>query len=237
MGGNIGFSTGCFYGLGYSLEKCISEIFKTGIKCIELNIATPHELSVVDDKHLKLLNEFTYIGIHAPFKDVIYDISSLVLIEDLLLLAKKTDARYILLHPETIGDLELIHKKLGPLAAFENMDIRKQFGNNPQDLEEIFRVCPKSKWVCDLLHVYSIDKKMYLSSIMHEMFANRLVAYHISSYGDAATDHALFYQSKKPEILSAIENDKVPLIDEGVNIEDPNFLKKEYSYLQDYFRV
>ena len=230
----LGYSTGVFYPSVNKINSILHRLTDLQTNLIEVNVATPSELSQITEDDIKIINKFKTKTIHAPFKDVRYDVSQRDLLRKLYELAKKIDATYILFYLFSIDDFGIVYDELGQLAAFENMDARKNFGNKVEDLETIFSLCPKSGWVCDLNHMYSIDKSMQLSKDFHNHFRDRLVGYHISGYGDESILHTCFYLTHETQILNGIENMTVPLIHEGGNPVDPNFLVNEFEYVSSY---
>lgn len=227
----LGYSTGVFYPSVIKMTLILENLIAIQNNLVEINIATASELNQITEHDVEIINKFKIKTIHAPFKDIRYNTNQRNLLSKLNVLAKKIDAKYVLFHPDTIDDFEVVYDEFGQLAAFENMDVRKNFGNKVEDLETIFSLCPKSGWVCDLNHIYTLDNSMKLSKDFHDLFRDRLVGYHISGYGDESILHTCFYLTHETQILNEIENMTAPLIHEGGNPSDPNFLLNEFKYV------
>ncbi len=230
----FGFSTGSFY--PYSdLNQVISYLTSLPVNAIEINFGRPKELDHFNSKTLSLLRSFSHISIHAPFVGVRYNSSSSPLLHQLLQIQQQTHARYILFHPDLVDDFKLIQQVLGPLAAYENMDCRKNFGNSLADLETIFALHPEAGWVYDLNHVFTLDPTMNLGEKLYQTFKTKLVGYHLSGYGNEKLLHTLLYQTQELPILQALHNYQVPVIHEGI-CSHIDKLNQEINYLQTHFQ-
>ncbi len=233
----IGYSTGCYFPHETNLAIALEKILEFENEAVELNLATLEDVAALDEQIVALAGEFQQVSIHAPMINYRYTEKSRGLLEKLKEFSRKVNSRYVLFHPDIVDDFQLIRQKLGSLAAFENMDRRKDFGANVQDLAAVFEKCPDSQWVCDLNHVFTIDKTMKLSKELHQAFSSRLGGYHISGYQDEKTLHTCFFLTHETEILDAIEDYSKLMIHEGgaPAAYHPDFIAKEDGYIRDYF--
>ena len=117
------------------------------------------------------------------------------------------------------------------------MDRRKNFGATVADLQHVFGLCPNAGFVCDLNHVFSIDPSMQLGHDLQKTFAQLLCGYHVSGYQDAQTLHTCLYRTGELQILEAVLNEEVTIIDEGGYLPDPHFLATEWQYVQQYLQT
>ena len=228
----LGFSTGVFYPIVKNHDVILRNFELNNIKTIEINAATPDELSEINQSTTDY-NSFSNISIHAPFKQVQYsgDNSTRILLKSLLKLQQQTRAKYILFHPDVVSDFSIIQEVIGDVAAFENMDNRKEMGSNIEDLMQVFKVCPDAKWVCDLNHVYTVDRSMKLATQLHQEFSSRLVGYHLSGYQDESTLHTVLYKTGETIIMSGVQDWTAQIILEGGYPVDEQFLEKEFQYV------
>lgn len=231
----FGYSSGVFFPNDTNIPSTISKLLRSNTDLVEINFATLDDLRFATQTTISLATQFKIRTIHAPMINIRYSKKSADTLEVLRQFAERIDAEYVLFHPDIVDDFETVSKKLGKFTAFENMDVRKSFGNTVADLEKVFTVCPEAKWVCDLNHVFTIDRSMRLSRDLHLAFADRLVGYHISGYRDEETLHTCFFLTEEAQILDAIEDDSKLLIHEGGAPDVNDFISKENDYLRDYF--
>lgn len=240
----LGFSTGVFYGREeISLENAIMELNRVAPEVIELNIASPTELAELSEAAIELCRRFKVRTIHAPFKDVRYDAHSKELLLKLKELAERLTAHYLVFHPDTIDDFELVEEVLGSLVAIENMDWRKSVGKTVAELQAIFAQMPSAGWLCDLNHVFTLDPSMQLAQALYDVLGDRLVGYHVSDFGGDEEPHTNFFVKANEDgtsqvaqtILGAIQKIDVPIIDEGASADQENFLELERNLLNRIF--
>lgn len=101
------------------------------------------------------------------------------------------------------------------MLAFENMSSKNTYGIYPEDLQKIFKQCPKARWACDLNHIYTNDKTMSTVQRWHELLGERLTHYHISSFGGFHDSFINTLGSGEEIILSGVLDLSKPLIHEG----------------------
>lgn len=227
----LGFSTGVFYPRNIDLVQIIESIYKIESELLELNFASPEELSEVTSDVWGHVKKFQKFSIHAPFKNITYGSTTTPVLVKLSEIVTAHNPEYILFHPDVVTDFRQIYSLFGEKCAFENMDKRKGFGNKLSDLEMVFQQCPKAKWVFDLNHIYSIDRTMDLADRFYQQFSDRLVGYHVSGYLNETVLHTCLFRTQETMIIDALKDRSMLIIDEGGYPEDSEFLKKEYNYL------
>lgn len=194
----------------------------------------------LDDEDIQGIKRFKYISIHAsallkdsdkkewlryPSRETEATIDKIIQIADI------TGAQTILFHPDLVDDFKWLNDKIGDRLALENMDERKFFGKTVGDLEKAFSLAPKAKWVCDVNHLYTLDKTIRLAEEFHQAFAHKLCHYHLSGYGGPQL-HDLLYLTREDIILEGIKNFSAPIIHEGRALRDGKAsLVKENEYI------
>lgn len=213
----LGFSTGCLYKSKLTLVEIINLIKDIETDAIELNFGRVDEFLSLSESDLfditKAISSFKDVSIHAPFRDIEYDLNSRDLLTRLKDFAAKISAKYVVFHPDTIANGGVIEGILGMDAAIENMDKNKLFGKSAVDLDILFRQMPSASFVLDLNHVFTLDSSMKLANIFFEKYQSRIAAYHISGYGDEDALHIGLSHSE--EILHAIPDKTIIAIHEG----------------------
>lgn len=222
----------------HSLKERIRILLSVETSAVELSYLTANRLEEkLDDEDKERVRQFDYISIHAPAlvsKEpkvrLRYPSAPANAMLDLILeIAAEIGADTILFHPDIVDDFAWLNQKVGKLLAFENMDVQKPFGNNVEDLKTIFAQAPKAKWVCDLNHIYTIDRSMELANEFHQQFKDRLCHYHLSGYGGW---HDALHLSREDIILKGIKDFSVPIINEGMALRNgKESLTKEHEYI------
>jgi hypothetical protein len=195
--------------------------------------------NILDPRVIKLVKRFKYRSVHFPAiinkgedkkflsypKDVAQFEGQFRIIDQFI---KATKPHTLLFHPDLINDFIWLSKKYGGLVAFENMDDGKKIGRTAKDLVEIFRKCPKAKWVFDINHLYTNDHSMKSADEFWQLFKGRLGHYHISSLGDF---HDCFYITHEDAILRGIKDVNYPMVHEGHALEK-GIWAKEVEYIK-----
>jgi hypothetical protein len=119
---------------------------------------------------------FRYISIHGPSKDLQGDEERLV--AELGKVARYANA--IVMHPDTIND-PIIFRTLGNKLLLENMDARKELGQNREELEPFFAELPDAGFCLDVPHAWSVDPTMEVAGELLDSFGGRLRHVHLSS--------------------------------------------------------
>ncbi|MBP9702674.1 hypothetical protein KBD69_03215 [Candidatus Woesebacteria bacterium] len=232
----LGFSTGCLFKHSLSIHEIIGVIRATETDAIELNFGRVEEfinLSMSDLAKIKSeVSIFKKISIHAPFRNIRYDGNSSELLSKLNVFALSIAAEYVVFHPDTIVNGEIIELVLGNVAAIENMDKNKIYGTNVGDLASLFEKMPSARFVLDLNHVYTLDKSMKLSRVLFEEYKSRIVSYHVSGYGGESDLHTML--SKTSAILEAVPDKTILAIHEGT-VSSIEQIQTEYNLVRGIF--
>lgn len=233
----LGFSTGCFFLQQRTLVESIQEIAGVETTAVELNFGRPEELLSLTDNELiqvyEACQQFQHVSVHAPLRDAFFGKHDTELLEKLKEVALRTNARYIVFHPDMIDDAAFLEATLGKLVALENMDNRKKIGQSATDLQRFFEIMPSASFLLDLNHVFTLDKTMKLAETLFQLFSDRLVGYHISGYGNETLLHTLLYQTQELEILRGIPDQSFIAIHEGT-LHEGDSLQQEYDFIQGF---
>lgn len=228
----------------FTLKERIKILMSVETAAVEVSYIVAERLQYeLDAEDVANIKKFDFISIHAPAivtndgkeriryspqrgADIVGQVNAI---------ADRLGADIILFHPDAIEDFVWINKAVGSRLAFENMDKAKSFGKSVEDLEHAFEQAPNAKWVCDVNHIYTIDKTMKLSDAFHRRFQDKLAYYHLSGYGGW---HNALHISQEDIILEGIKDLSKPLIDEGQALRDgQESLLKEHKYILDRLQL
>lgn len=228
----------------FSLKERIKILMSVETHAVEVSFIVADRLNeTLDAEDIENIKQFDSISIHAPAIDTEKSKKRIrypgkegnAMIDQLLVLADTINANFILFHPDAIDDFGWINNKVGTRLALENMDVSKPFGNTVEDLEQAFMQAPDAKWVCDVNHIYTMDKTMKLSEQFHKKLQDKLCYYHLSGFGDW---HDALHLSQEDVILDGIKDLSKPIIDEGRALRDgKESLLKENKYILDRLQV
>lgn len=235
----LGYSLGAGPNPKHSIKERIKILSSVETHGVELGYVVGSRLEEkLDAEDIQELKKFQYLSIHAPAilndsnkKEWIRYPSNEAeeTLEKIIKIAKVTNADSILFHPDLIDDFAWLNKKIGNLLAIENMDAKKSFGKSVEDLKKIFSQAHDAKWVCDVNHIYTIDRSMKLAEAFHSAFQDRICHYHLSGYGGF---HDCLHISQEDIILEGIKDFSVPIIHEGRALRDGDkSLIKENKYI------
>jgi len=234
----VGFTTGSLFKIGIDIEYAIKLYSSQGANAIELGFSTPQELLSYNPNkdQIKNLNKFEYVSIHAPWKQIEYGRfqanKTFDIIDKLSDLSKLINIQGIVLHPNTIENLDLFEDSSLPFLL-ENMDTRKDFGTRPKDFEEI-KENYDFNFVLDVHHTYEHDPTMQLAGEFLGFFGNRLKELHVSGTDSNKYHNPVHLSENQKEIDAIIScSPKVPIILEGViskNLEKT--ISKELEYVR-----
>jgi hypothetical protein len=119
---------------------------------------------------------FAHVSVHGPSKRWRED--ELALADALLALPASVDG--IVMHPETLGDVDAF-APLGGRLRLENMDTRKPDGRTTDELGRYFAQLPQARFCFDIAHAWQHDAGMGLAHELLDAFGDRLVEVHLSS--------------------------------------------------------
>ena len=232
---NFGLAIASETGNPKELEKYLQEALDLSIDAVELSFTKVERIGdSITDKVIELFDKFKYKSIHLPVKHngQYFTYPDKSIDKDLQIIDKilqKINVDTVLVHPDQIGDSNWLADKYGKLLAFENMDIRKNFGKSVNEMKQVFDKFPQAKFVCDVNHIWTNDHSMETAKDYFNEFHNRLTHYHLSGYGGL---HDALCRSREDEILKGLMSFDCPIIDEG-HLSQKGLIKEEYQYILD----
>lgn len=236
----VGFTTGCLYRSGLSLNDRIKLYLSFGADAIELGFATPNELLAYEltEAAAGKIKQFKHISIHAPSKEVRYGSNSDTqkIIEKLKWLCSRLLIKGIVVHPDLIDDFKMLDQSGLPFLL-ENMDKRKSYGTHPDHIRDL-----KEKYnfgfVLDVEHAYEHDPSMQLAQEFINVMGDRLKHMHISGCSRSEIHVPTSGAVNKKAITEILKmGSNVPKILEGILFKDvQNSIKRELEFVRSYER-
>lgn len=173
----IGASTGYLPGPRYDWSEMIRRACEVSTFAVELSALDERELPgltafLADRPRLP----FHYLSVHAPTKG--RNLAEADLIALLARLPPHVDA--VVVHPDQVEDASA-WAALGHRLVLENMDTRKDSGQTPEDLAELFAALPLAGFCFDIAHASAVDESMALAHALLDAFGTRLRHVHLSS--------------------------------------------------------
>lgn len=231
----VGFSTGCLYKQKMNFVNKIKFIKEIGANAIEIGLATVEILfNFTATKEIKkLLKDFEYLSIHAPFVDFKHanDLEGKKVIKKLKDLCKNLRVNAIVVHPDNIADFKIWEKSKLPVAI-ENMEKGRKFGGKVKDIKKI-KDNYNFYFVLDLQHAYENDHSMKNVKKFIKIMDDKIKHLHVSGENKELNHSPITKSINKEKILKAIKTlPKVPIISEGVLINNiKNVAKKDFALL------
>jgi endonuclease IV len=152
----VAISTGCCFDLKLKELECIHFLENYQLDGVELMFALQNELLdfVLDRKALSFLSKLEFVSIHMPFKNIIYDNNKEThdVLQKAINLAKQVNAQYLVFHPNTIKDFDLI-KNISIHVCIENMNKKEDNYKTVEEIKSVLDKCPFLGFVLDLSHV------------------------------------------------------------------------------------
>lgn len=191
----LGCSTGFMAELRNEWHLLVERAAAVSSMAIELSAVSASELPGL----LEYLDgaprlPFLFVSVHAPSKDLNGDERTHV--EALCRVPAWVDA--IVVHPDTIFDPTL-YLPLGRRLVLENMDTRKEAGQDADHLAALFAELPEAGLCLDVAHAKDVDPTMGAASDILGSFSSRLSHVHVSSLDESqhhvpltSEDEALF---------------------------------------------
>lgn len=150
IGFSIVFSDQCensFY------ENILGKMLDAGVSAVELNLPEQYE-RVLGSKLLELVQAFDYRALHAP--RLVSPGESEQEITRCQHVLQAINAHALTVHPDSMRSWDWLDMAFGGLAEPENMDIRKDFATQPEDMRRIFRELPNARMTLDTNHLLSL---------------------------------------------------------------------------------
>lgn len=231
----VGFSTGFMYKEINPVSMRALNVCKgVSQEAIELNCVKglSDNGEVITNISSDDLKGFKYVSLHAPTVKIRYknDTSTHKLLSKLSEICRVLPIKLVVFHPDVVDCWEIFSEYQIPYA-FENLDIRKCFGQTVDEMETVFQRLD-CKFVLDLNHCFTIDPTMQIAEKMIKKFGDRLSEIHLSGY---TSYHDLLYKTRQIEIMNPLKGINVPIILESCcnNLTD---LQKEYDFVSSYLR-
>lgn len=236
----IAVSTGCCHDLGLGRLESIHylERFRGLIDGVEVLVAYPDELLKFefDEQARSFLKSLEFTSVHMPFKDVEYTDKkeTAMLVEKGIGLAEEIGARYLLFHPQTVKDFDVIKAEIP--ACIENM-ARRPKNKGYQTVEEITKLLDKHKFLGFVLDTgHAIGNSIKLEDFL--ALEGRLKAVHVNvqwKKGGELREHGFLAEGDAEQLneikkLSAINAPKILEVD--FYPEKVQLIEKEISLLK-----
>lgn len=155
----------------------VAEAAQTAPAAVELSALSEDELpGLLDYLAVAPRLPFRFISVHGPSKG--RSLSDEQLVEQLL--ALPTWISVVVLHPDVMEDVGAF-RKLGRRLAIENMDARKDGGQDAAQLADLFEELPQARLCFDIAHANAVDPTLGVADDILSAFANRLSHVHVSS--------------------------------------------------------
>lgn len=235
----IGFSTGILYGLDLTLDQKIDQLSQKWANAIELGFGKFEEFpeyNLGEETKDKLLQNFSSISLHAPWKGITYGDNSETkqILANLEKRTKELAISGIVIHPDTVENFGILDTSCLPFCI-ENMDLRKSFGTHPEHFQEL--IDRYKFWlVLDVQHAYEQDPSMNLAKEFIITMGDRLKHMHVS-WCSALQGHVPTYKADNQQAIAGILAMKIPVpkILEGVFVEvNEDNLHQELDYVASF---
>jgi hypothetical protein len=154
----------------------------------------------LDQELTEKINEFEYVSIHCPCKNIIYGKNKKTkqVLEKLKDLCEKLKVNWIVMHPSVIEDFSVFNGFDLPILI-ENMDKRNEKLIKPEQFRK-FREEFDFGFLLDLQHAYEQDSSMNSAKELLGVMGERLKEMHVSGFNDEYK-HALVHLSKNREAI------------------------------------
>ncbi|MBU1037121.1 hypothetical protein KKF32_03730 [Patescibacteria group bacterium] len=229
----IGLSSDILYKTVPPTSKKIFKIFRK-INCRAVEIHCPaSELSSLERIDPADLQGFTHVSLHLPSRGIIYDNNSKTkrILELIQRTKEKLNFKWVIVHPHKVKNWN-IFKNCSFTVAVENMDYKRNFGKNVEDLKKIFKNT-FLKFILDINHCFTNDRSLKLVDDLYKNFKDKLCEIHVSGF---IKNHEPLHLTKQKKILQAIPDCTCPIIIESVCLNEDQ-LKKEFTYINNFFHA
>ncbi len=223
----LGFSTGALHKTQLSLVDRLALMHSLGCNAVELGSIRKDDFiktEFLSEEVRNMLKNFDYVSVHSPKLSYRKDNETLGILDKIELLHYLRPLDLVVFHPDQIVDFSVFDLVSFPVG-FENMDSRKSFGRNPEDLDPIFARNTPFKFVLDMNHILSNDPTLQLAKCFLDRFRDRLVQIHLSGY---VGYHEPLFMTRQTELIRLAYSLNVPIIIESVLRPEQLFLEKDY---------
>lgn len=232
----VGFSTGCFYRAGLSVEQAVDFYKGLGAGGVELSFATLKELRDAKEGILEMgdiLKKFKRVTFHAPFRKISYyssvDVNTSEVVRTFKGFCRRIPNFGVVVHPDKVRDFDRLRDS-GVDFLIENMDPRKEYGTLPEHFEELKKY--GFSYVLDLHHAHQVDPSMGVARQLREVMGDNLVEFHVSG-SSADGKHVPLHSARNRKDIEKIlkKNPDVPIILEG-EMDKEETARRELEYVR-----
>ncbi len=190
---SLGLSTGALEAARGRWDSLVARAIETSPYTVELSALSETELPglieyLVENPTLP----FRFLSVHGPSKQ--RRLSEGALVQRLTALPPMVTV--VVLHPNEIEEPEAF-AGFGSRLALENMDARKAFGRDADELETLFDELPAARLCLDVAHAASVDPTMTGAHALLDRFGSRLSHVHLSSLDDDGHHIALRQEDER----------------------------------------
>lgn len=227
---NVGLTTGFMHkDVNPLSEEAINVCREISLGAIEINCVGGLTRSGVPVSRItrQELDGFGHISLHAPCSKIIYrdDQATRDILAGIQLVCERLPISLVVFHVDNVSSWNpFINLPFN--WAIENMDRRKQFGQNHRDLAPIFDRFDCG-FVLDLNHCYTVDPTMKLAEQLIINFQDKIREIHLSGYIDY---HEPLFETNQLAILRAIPDKNIPIILEAL-CKSAADARKEFEYV------
>jgi hypothetical protein len=222
----LGFTTGSLH-KEFATKEALASLKNSGIKVVELGFAKMDSIyeGWADNLSKEDLESFDYVSLHSPIIQYGDNSETKLVFEKIGNIDNIRKLDLVVIHPNTIEDFSVFDTKNFPIG-FENMDNRKLTHKTSEEMKRVLENNDNYSLVLDVNHVYSNDKTMSLAKEFYSKSGSRIKEIHLSGYDGY---HEPLFKTKQTEIIEAIQDFNVPIINEATIASGD--IKTEMDYM------
>jgi sugar phosphate isomerase/epimerase len=232
----ITISTGLVYKLTNDRNEMIQKLREFSPDGIELSFAHPQFLFdfTINEENLKYLRTLKFNSIHAPWKNIIYEDSSVCrkVLEKIYELYVKINARNVVFHKGPEDDFKIL-RDFNFISSVENDDWRKGL-NTPLQIDQELIANPNLKLTFDFAHALTVSSRdipTYFTG-----FKDSIIQVHIAMLNRLMQDHYFLHKHDSSGLrrLIGMIPKNIPLVLECVapNEDEVALVKEEINYIR-----
>lgn len=208
----FGFSTGPLWQT-IPQKEALRLVRAAGCNAVELGLINFDRFKTdwLDELSEEDFVGFEWISVHSSKITYGNNPDTRYIFDKLARLNKLVSLDCIVIHPDIVEDFSVFQNTDLPFA-FENMDKRKESFQTPEELDELTKKYGFNKFVLDVNHIFTVDPTMELAKRFYEIVGDRIVEIQVSGY---KTLHDPFVETQQTNIIKAVQNPNVPIIDEA----------------------
>jgi len=221
-----GFSTGALH-KSLTVKESLTYLKKLNFSVVELGFGPKERIldgGQFDEISAADLESFSFISLHAPRLEYGKDKDTAEVLKRIEALHAQRPLDLVIFHPDEVKDFKLLDEASFPVGI-ENMDNKKKSFKTAEELAELLDKYKNFKAVIDVNHIFTNDSSMKLLDDFYDQLGGRIAELHVSGFEKF---HEPFIQTKQENIIRAIKDKSVVMIDEG-DIT-PDLLAEERDY-------